>query len=76
LIQFDIFVKFFEMGQVFFIKIEIRIMSVILTKQTIIIYNFNSDEKTLIWFKKFNKKWQNCIIFSTIETKKHGKTIL
>ena len=28
------------------------------------IHNFNFDEKTLIWFKKFTKKESNCINFS------------
>jgi len=31
-------------------------MSIIPTKQTIIIHNFNFDEKTLVLFKKFNEK--------------------
>jgi len=42
--QFDHFVKFLEMIQVFFIKTNSRIMS-LTTKQTILIHNFNFDEK-------------------------------
>jgi len=40
-------------------------MSIPLTKQTI----FNFDENFLIWFKKFNKKELNWIIFSKFVTK-------
>ena len=31
-------------------------MSITPTKQTILIHNFNFDEKTLVRFKKFNEK--------------------
>ena len=51
-----IFVKFLEMEQWFFIKIHIRIMSIILIKQIILIHHFHFDEKTLIWSKKCNEK--------------------
>jgi len=41
--------------QEFFIKIGTKIMLSTQTKQTILIHNFNFDEKTLFHFKKFNK---------------------
>jgi len=33
------------------------------TKQTIFIYNFNFNEKILIYFKKFNKNNQIALVF-------------
>jgi len=50
------FVKLFEAEQNFFIKIDMRIMSITPTKQTIFIHNFIFDEKTLIRFNKLTKK--------------------
>jgi len=54
--QLDSFVKFFEADQEFFIKIDIMIMLITLTKQIILIHSFSFDEKTFIHIKKFNKK--------------------
>jgi len=75
-----IFVKFLEAKQRIFIKIDTRIMSIIPTKETDLIHNFNFDEKTLIQFKKvtikitklhhFLKNWDQ------IETKKYWRTNL
>ena len=45
-------------------------MSITQTKQTIIIHNFNFDEKTLVRFKKFNEKNNKIAsFFSKIKTK-------
>jgi len=48
--------KFLKVEQRFFIKIDTRIMSITPTKEINLIQNFNLDEKTLIRFKKFNRK--------------------
>jgi len=49
-------VKFLKAEQDFFTKINTRIMSIRTSKQTIIIHNFNFDEKILVRFKKFIEK--------------------
>jgi len=45
--QFDLFVNFLEVKQGFFIKIDIRMMLITLTKK-MIIHNYNFYRKTLI----------------------------
>jgi len=63
------FVKFIKAEQEFFIKIDMRIMSITPTKQTIFIHNLIFYEKILTIFKKLTKKWQKCINFFLIGTK-------
>ena len=58
-----IFVKFFKVNQEFFIKIDIKIMLITLTKQTILFNNFNFNENFLICFKKLNENNQIVVIF-------------
>jgi len=50
---------------IFFIKIDTMIMLITTLKQIILISNFNFDEKSLICFKKFNKKDHITSVFQT-----------
>jgi len=57
------FVKIFEAEQKFSIKIDMKIMSMTPTKQTIFIHNFIFYEKEFTRFKKLTKKMTKCTIF-------------
>jgi len=75
-----VFVKFFQGEQEIFTKIYTRTMSITPLKQTILIHNFNFDEKTLVRFKKFIEKITKLHHFfqnqNQIETKKNSMTNL